>query len=101
METYGWHSKDIADITTELAMDLERGINEKDAEERLSKNGRNELPEGKQEGFFDIFIRQFRSPLIYVLLIACIIVFALKEFTDGFVILFVLVFNAAIGTLQE
>lgn len=101
METYGWHSKDIADIATELAMDLERGINEKDAEERLSKNGRNELPEGKQEGFFDIFIRQFRSPLIYVLLIACIIVFALKEFTDGFVILFVLVFNAAIGTLQE
>lgn len=101
METREWYSRDISDIATEFKADLERGFGTKEAEERLATYGRNELPEGKQEVFFHMFMRQFQSPLIYVLFVACIIVFALGELTDGFVILFVLIFNAIVGTLQE
>jgi len=48
-----------------------------------------------------VFFRQFQSPLIFILLIATAIVFLTGEKVDGFVILFVLLFNAIIGTIQE
>lgn len=96
-----WYTRDVAAIASEEKTDLERGLGEEEATRRLETHGKNELPEEKPERFWRIFIRQFQSPLIYVLFVACIIVFALGELTDGFVILFVLIFNAVVGALQE
>lgn len=50
---------------------------------------------------FKIFINQFNSPLIYILFVACFISFYLKEFIDGFIILFVIFINAIVGFIQE
>ena len=44
---------------------------------------------------------QFKDPLIYVLLVSAIIVNFLGEFTDGIIIVVVLVINSLIGTIQE
>src|SRR3989344_2255156 len=77
------------------------GLSEKEAKNRLSRYGLNKLPEKKPEGFFLIFLRQFQSPLIYILLLAMIIVFATGENADGLVILFVIVFNSIVGAVQE
>lgn len=77
------------------------GLSNKEAKNRLSRYGLNILPEKKPEGFFLIFLRQFQSPLIYILLLAVIIVFAMGENTDGLVILFVIVFNSVVGAVQE
>lgn len=48
-----------------------------------------------------IFINQFNSPLIYILFVACFISFYLKEFIDGFIILFVIFINGVVGFIQE
>lgn len=48
-----------------------------------------------------IFINQFNSPLIYILFVACFISFYLKEFIDGFIILFVIFINGIVGFIQE
>ena len=50
---------------------------------------------------FKIFINQFNSPLIYILFVACFISFYLKEFIDGFIILFVIFINGIVGFIQE
>lgn len=96
-----WHAEDIAEVAAEQGTDLECGLGEEEAKKRLEEHGPNELPEGERESLWHIFARQFESPLIYVLFVACVVVFALGELTDGFVILFVLIFNAVVGTLQE
>ena len=44
----------------------EKGISEKEAEERLKIHGFNEI-KNKEAGLFDIFIRQFKSPFFYLL----------------------------------
>ena len=77
------------------------GLTDKEAKKRIKKYGPNKLPEKKSAGFFSIFLNQFKSPLIYVLAAACLVIFLIGEFTDGFVILFVLFFNAAVGAVQE
>ena len=77
------------------------GLSEKAAAERIASYGPNRLPEEKRVSHVVILLRQFASPLIYILLIAAVVTFALAEYKDTIVIAAVLVFNAIIGFVQE
>lgn len=67
----------------------------------MRRDGPNKLPEFKADSLFVIFLRQFKSPFIYILLVAGGLVFATGETVDGFIVISVLLFNAIIGTIQE
>src|SRR3989338_10809503 len=95
-----WHTKTIPEILDTLRT-RERGLTKEEAAERLKKYGPNKLPEAKVDSLAVIFLRQFQSPLIYILLAASLVVFTMKEMIYGVIILFVLLFNAIVGTLQE
>ncbi len=79
----------------------EHGFTSSEAKRRLVEYGFNELPDAKRDSVYAVFVRQFKSPLIFILLIAGIIIFFTGEIADASVILFVLVFNAIVGTVQE
>lgn len=95
-----WHTLQIADVFEEVGSG-EQGISELEATVRMKEYGLNVLPESKPDGLLKIFFRQFRSSLIYILLLAGVVVFAMGEIVDSVVILVVLVFNATVGTIQE
>ncbi|MBI4224967.1 MAG: HAD-IC family P-type ATPase [Candidatus Sungbacteria bacterium] len=95
-----WHTQTVAEVFEALHSG-ERGLDSAEAKRRLEEYGPNKLPEAKVDGLAIIFFRQFRSPLIYILIAAAIAVFALGEPVDGAIILAVLLLNAVIGTLQE
>lgn len=77
------------------------GLSLQEAAARLKKYGRNALPESKPLGVFQVFLHQFSSPLIYVLLAAALVSIIIREFSDGAFIGAVLLINAIIGTIQE
>lgn len=95
-----WHTKKIIDIFKELDSD-ERGLFKTEAKKRLTELGKNKLPEAKAESLAVIFLHQFQSPLIYVLLIASFLVLFLNHITDFVIIMLVLIINAVIGAVQE
>ena len=95
-----WHSKSVREVI-ETLYTSEEGLSEREALKRLKTEGENKLPQSKGESMAVIFFRQFQSPLIYILLIACLIVFFIGKLSDSLIILFVLVVNAVIGALQE
>lgn len=95
-----WHTKSSTYALEELHSS-EHGLNNTEAALRLKQYGQNKLPEEKVDGIFTIFLRQFQSPLIYILVAASILVFTIGEVTDGSIILAVLLFNAIVGTIQE
>lgn len=95
-----WYTEKISEVLEVFGSD-ENGLKAEDAKERLKKYGLNKLSEAKPDSLWLIFFRQFQSPLIYTLILASIIVFLMKEFTDGAIIIFVLIFNAIVGTIQE
>jgi len=99
-EKKDWYCMSYGDVIKSLQSD-EHGLSLEGAEARLNKYGPNQLLEGKTDGIFIIFLRQFQSSLIYILLVASIIVYAVGEYVDGSIILVVLIFNAIIGTVQE
>ncbi|WP_332812281.1 P-type ATPase, partial [Sphingomonas sp.] len=77
------------------------GLSSAEAEARLRQSGRNALPRPATISVFALFLRQFRSPLIYLLLIAAVVSFAVKEQLNAFFIMAVLLINALVGAFQE
>ena len=77
------------------------GISQKTAEQRLVLNGKNEIPKGKKKGIGEIFLQQFKSPIILILIVAAIFSIIIKSYADAIFILIVIGINAIIGTTQE
>ena len=77
------------------------GLTHSEAAARLAQYGRNTLPQAKPQGIGIVFLRQFASPLIYVLVAAALLSVMIKEWSDAGFISAVLIINAVIGTIQE
>ncbi|NYT02733.1 MAG: HAD-IC family P-type ATPase [Methanosarcinales archaeon] len=77
------------------------GLTTGEAAFRLSRVGPNVLPRVPPSSLAVLFLRQFLSPLIYILLAAALVSMLLEEWSDALFITLVLLLNAAIGTAQE
>ncbi len=96
-----WHSLSIEEVIKKLKTDPRKGLSEKEVEARQQKFGKNKLPEEKSLSRFKIFLEQFKSPLVYILLVAGIITLFLKEYTDSIVIFAAVILNTVVGFIQE
>jgi magnesium-transporting ATPase (P-type) len=94
------HALRAADVLRELKS-VREGLHPRDAAARLRHHGPNKLPAPPPTSIFRVVLRQFASPLIYVLLAAAAVSGALGDFKDAGFILAVIVLNATIGALQE
>ena len=97
---FNFHSSSIKSCLTELKTKAE-GLTAKQARIRLEKYGRNVLEDKKPLSRLIILLSQFRSPLIYILLIAGSISLLLKEYVDAGVIFGAVILNTLIGFFQE
>ncbi len=77
------------------------GLSQEAAATRLAQYGPNALPRPTPPGVLRVFLRQFTSPLIYVLLAAALVSLAIGEYADAGFIGAVLLVNAVIGAFQE
>jgi Ca2+-transporting ATPase len=77
------------------------GLTSSEAASRLEKFGKNEILEKKPTPLLLTLLKQFHSWLIYILIIAAIISYYFKHLIDVYVILAVILINAAIGFTQE
>lgn len=78
-----------------------RGLTSAEANARLLRYGPNLLKGKKKTLPVVVFLQQFLSPLIYVLLLAAVISIIAGHVTDALVVFVVLLINAVIGFLQE
>jgi Ca2+-transporting ATPase len=99
--------------TLEKLKTQHKGLSEKEVLERRKKFGPNLLPEAKPKSAWLIFLSQLNSILIYILLIAAGInfalvcqehervIFSLKTQVDTYVIILAVVINVIVGYIQE
>ncbi len=95
-----WHAESISSVCQRLTTARD-GLSMDEARSRLEHYGPNALPTAKLPGLPQIFLRQFRNPLVYLLLAATVVSFVVGEVLDGLFIFVVLLFNAIIGAVQE
>ena len=77
------------------------GLTSLDAKKRLVKYGPNELKQEHKIHPFKIFLEQFNSPLVWILIFALIVSILLKEEIDAIVIAVIIILNAVLGFVQE
>ena len=74
-------------ICTSFKTDCTKGLSEQEVYVRQKKFGHNVLPEKGADSWLKIFVRQFQSPLIYILLVAALIIFFVgPDASDAFII---------------
>lgn len=96
-----WYNQSISDAASFLTTDVEHGLAVNEAKKRLEQYGQNKLRKGKRFSALAIFVSQFKSLVIWVLIGAAAVSAALGETVDGIAIITIVILNAVIGFFQE
>lgn len=101
-----FYNKSIEDVAREMGTDPSRGLKQDEIASRIGKYGKNTLVQKKNKPFLLMFIEQFKSFMIILLIIAAIISGVMGVRTgegllDTYIIMGILLLNAFIGAYQE
>ncbi|HAR98906.1 MAG TPA: cation-translocating P-type ATPase [Syntrophus sp. (in: bacteria)] len=96
----GWHSLSAEEALTRVGSTAE-GLSSREAEQRLAAHGPNELQKGRHFSPVGLFLGQFKSLIIWILIVAGVIAGLLGERLDAIAILSIVLLNAVIGFYQE
>ena len=77
------------------------GLTDNEASERLFSYGFNELPKKKKDGIIKIFFMQFLNAITMIMIAAAVLSFLIHEYTDAIAIIFIIMADAIMGTIQE
>lgn len=96
-----WHMMAVGEVLETLRTSPARGLDEKEAGERLARLGPNELVKAPPVPLWSLFLNQLKDFLVLVLLAATILSGFLGEYADAVTIMIIVVINAILGCFQE
>ena len=85
----------------EVLQTSNNGLAEEEINKRKVKYGINELPKKKKDSIPKIFILQFANSITIIMIVACILSLIINEITDAIAIIFIILVDAILGTIQE
>jgi P-type Ca2+ transporter type 2C len=95
-----FHNKEINEILAHFSSSV-NGLTDAEVESSRKTYGFNEIPEARKRSWLWLLIKQFKSLMVFILLVAAIISYFTEHAIDAYVILAVIIINAVIGFLQE
>ncbi len=95
-----YHSRKLKEVFESLNSSI-NGLTDDQVKDNQLKYGKNIILEQEKISAIKIFLAQFKSPVVWVLLAAMITTFFLKHFIDLGVISVVVIVNAVFGFWQE
>lgn len=109
LEGFDASQKTVKEVEEKFGVDPNIGLSEEEAGKRLEKYGLNKLIEAKKETVLQMFLGEFKDPLVLILLVAAVIdaILAIvqgnemSDWAEVIVILAIVILNAVIGTVQE
>ena len=82
-------------------MGIRDGLNLSEVKERREKSGTNEIVRKSKVRWWRVLLDQFKSPLIYVLVVAVGVTWLMNERIDAIVISIAVGVNVILGFFQE
>ena len=95
-----YYNKKIEDIKKELEVNGE-GLTNAEVTKRQNKYGKNILPEKKKKSVIEIFLNEFKDPMVILLMVAIIASVIAGEIIDAVAVFFIVLVDACMGTYQE
>lgn len=96
-----FYKENIDNVVKELNSNVKEGLDESKIKSARQKYGSNVLKEINKISIFKIILRQFISPLVFILIVASAVSFYLGQFRDGTILIIIVVVNAFIGLYEE
>ncbi len=96
-----WHSLSANEAARRLQTDLESGLTQAEAEQRLAKHGLNRLSGRGGPSPWSLLLNQFKEAMVMVLMAAAIVSYLVGDLKDTVVVLAIVALNAALGFSQE
>ena len=90
--------------TEELEKELQtssKGLSKEEVIARQQKYGKNILPKKEKDSVLKIFLREFKDPMVILLLVAIVVSLIAGEVVDAIAICFIVLVDALMGTYQE
>lgn len=100
MNIFDYAIQDSADIASGLSVDVHKGLDRKAVAGRLAEFRPNKLVLQEITGWH-IFLRQFKSAFIYLLVAAMIITILLGQWVNTLMVFVFIAINAGLGFYQE
>lgn len=95
------HALSTDELRIKLETNFESGLTSVEAKKRIELFGANAIQKKKDQSTLILFLNQLKSPIVYLLLFAVGLSFFFKHWTDGYVILIVILINTIIGFMME
>jgi len=95
-----WYALSAEAVAERLATDVATGLTSAEAARRISEHGPNALAQPPRRPRILLFLDQFRSLIVYVLVAAAVLAAAVGDFKDPIAIAAVLLVNGVIGFVQ-
>ena len=94
-------SHSVEEVVTVLETDVKNGLTDDEVAKRKKEFGSNDVEDAHVSSDLVMLARQFKSPLIIILLLAAGATFFLKEWFDASIIILAILVNAVLGFYQE
>ena len=94
-------TKDKNEILKEYNTTDDSGLNSKQVEELLEKNGQNVVVKRENKGPLSFWVKSFNDKFIYILIVLAIIDFVLADKLGAFIIIGIAIVSALIKFVQE
>ncbi len=95
-----WYSKSIQELFVIFNSD-KSGISEQEINTLLLKYGKNEIVEEKKESVVKLFLEQFKSLLILILIVAAIVSALIGQPIEALAIIIIVILAGILGFVQE
>ena len=96
-----WHAISADALVLDLRTHSEAGLGADEAGRRQQSEGFNELPEAPPPSLVKLFLSQFTSVIVWVLIGAAVISGLLEDWLDAAAILAIVLLNGILGFVQE
>lgn len=96
-----WGADAVEQVADELHVDPDRGLGSDEVERRRDEHGPNRIERIARDPAWRLFLEQFTSPLILLLIGAAAVAGVVGEVRDAVVIAAVLMINGVLGFVQE
>ncbi|MBI3173805.1 MAG: magnesium-translocating P-type ATPase [Chloroflexi bacterium] len=101
MEIPAFWSKGKEDLLQAMQTTGESGLSQTEAAKRLEQAGPNRIHDKEQVTPLELFLDQFKSPIVLILVFATILSAFLSDWVDAFIILLIVLGSALLSFSQE
>lgn len=100
-DSQNYSSESMEQVLVKLRVQKETGLNEADVLEKLKRDGPNQIKVNRRSHIVIEFLKNFKNPLILVLLAIVVISFILGDTLNGLIVLLMLFLSVGLNFYQE